>query len=141
MQTRKSTKEIIIHCAATYPSMKVNAEVIDRWHKEKGWLGIGYHYVIDREGTIEIGRAEGVPGAHARGHNSTSIGICLAGGLSEDGSAADNFTAKQMLMLTRLVDGLTARYPDAKVIGHNQVSEKTCPNFDVEKWYGDRYRE
>ena len=65
MQTRKETTEIIIHCAATKPSMNVDAKVIDRWHREKGWLKIGYHYVICRDGTIEIGREEDAVGAQA----------------------------------------------------------------------------
>ena len=139
MQTRKETTEIIIHCAATKPSMNVDATVIDRWHRERGWLKIGYHYVISRDGSIEIGRNEDTVGAHAKGYNSTSIGICLVGGMSEDGEPVSNFTEEQLLMLTRLVDGLKTKYPDSKVIGHNNVSSKTCPNFDVGEWYGERY--
>lgn len=139
MQTRKETTEIIIHCAATKPSMKVDATVIDRWHREKGWLKIGYHYVINRDGSIEIGRNEDTVGAHAKGYNATSVGICLVGGLSEDNEPEDNFTDEQWLMLTRLVDGISSKYPDAKIIGHNNVSTKTCPNFDVGEWYAERY--
>ena len=139
MQTRKETTEIIIHCAATKPSMKVDATVIDRWHRERGWLKIGYHYVINRDGSIEIGRNEDTVGAHARGHNATSVGICMVGGLSEEGKPEDNFTDNQWQMLTRLVDGLTSKYPEAEVIGHNNVSSKDCPCFDVGEWYGERY--
>ena len=139
MQTRKETTEIIIHCAATKPSMNVDATVIDRWHRERGWLKIGYHYVISRDGSIEIGRNEDTVGAHAKGYNATSVGKCLVGGMSEDGEPEANFTDEQWLMLTRLVDGLTSKYPDSKVIGHNSVSSKTCPNFDVGEWYGERY--
>lgn len=139
MQTRKETTEIIIHCAATKPSMKVDATVIDRWHREKGWLKIGYHYVISRDGSIEIGRNEDTIGAHAKGYNATSVGICLVGGLSEDNEPEDNFTDEQWLMLTRLVDGISSKHPDAKIIGHNNVSTKTCPNFDVGEWYAERY--
>ena len=139
MQTRKETTEIVIHCAATKPSMKVDATVIDRWHREKGWLKIGYHYVINRDGSIEIGRNEDTVGAHAKGYNATSVGICLVGGLSEDNEPEDNFTDEQWLMLTRLVDGISSKYPDAKIIGHNNVSTKTCPNFDVGEWYAERY--
>ena len=139
MQTRKETTEIIIHCAATKPSMKVDATVIDRWHRERGWLKIGYHYVISRDGSIEIGRNEDTVGAHARGHNATSVGICMVGGLSEQGKPEDNFTENQWQMLTRLVDGLTSKYPEAEVIGHNNVSNKDCPCVDVGEWYGERY--
>ena len=139
MQTRKETTEIIIHCAATKPSMDVDAKTIDRWHREKGWLKIGYHYVICRDGTVEIGREENAVGAHARGYNAKSVGICLVGGLDEKMKPVENFTDEQWLMLTRLVDGLTAKYPEARVIGHNDVSSKTCPNFDVGEWYAERY--
>ena len=139
MQTRKETTEIIIHCAATKPSMNVDATVIDRWHRERGWLKIGYHYVIGRDGSIEIGRQEDTVGAHASGYNATSVGVCLVGGLSEDNEPENNFTDEQWLMLTRLIDGLTSQYPEAQVIGHNNVSTKTCPNFDVGEWYAKRY--
>lgn len=140
MQTRKETTEIIIHCAATKPSMKVDATVIDRWHRERGWLKIGYHYVIGRDGTIEIGRDVDTVGAHASGYNATSIGICLVGGLSEDNKPEDNYTDEQWDMLWVLVKGLETNYPDSKVIGHNNVSSKTCPNFDVGDWYANGYR-
>ncbi len=140
MQKRKETTKIIVHCAATKPSMDVNANVIDRWHRERGWLKIGYHYVIGREGNIEIGRKIDVAGAHVKGHNRTSIGVCLVGGLSEDNQPENNYTDAQWNMLWVLIKGLEAIYPDAKVIGHNDVSSKTCPNFDVGEWYEDGYR-
>lgn len=140
MQTRKETTEIIIHCAATKPSMKVDATVIDRWHRERGWLKIGYHYVIGRDGTIEIGRDVDSIGAHAKGYNASSIGICLVGGLSEDGEPENNYTDAQWDMLWVLVKGLETSFPVAKVIGHNNVSSKTCPNFDVGEWYANGYR-
>lgn len=140
MQTRKETTEIIIHCAATKPSMKVDATVIDRWHRERGWLKIGYHYVIGMDGTIEIGRDVDSIGAHAKGYNASSIGICLVGGLSEDGEPEDNYTDAQWDMLWVLVKGLETTFPEAKVIGHNNVSSKTCPNFDVGEWYANGYR-
>jgi N-acetyl-anhydromuramyl-L-alanine amidase AmpD len=120
--------------------MKVDASVIDRWHREKGWLKIGYHYVINRDGSIEIGRETEAIGAHAKGYNATSVGICLVGGLDDDGEPEDNFTEEQWNSLDLAVDGLVTRYPNAKVIGHNNVSSKSCPCFDVGEWYGNRYR-
>ena len=140
MQTRKETTEIIIHCAATKPSMKVDASVIDRWHRERGWLKIGYHYVINRDGSIESGRDMEAIGAHAKGHNANSIGVCLVGGLSEDGEPEDNFTDIQWKSLGLVVDGLKAEYPEAEVIGHNSISNKSCPCFDVGEWYASRCR-
>ena len=132
---RKETKEIIIHCAATKPSMDVDAETIDRWHRERGWLKIGYHYVIKRDGTVETGRELEEVGAHAKGHNAISVGICLIGGLSEDNQPENNFTDEQWDELGTLVDSLKAKYPEASVIGHNDVSDKACPTFNVGEWY------
>jgi len=134
MQGRKRTEEIIIHCAATRPSQDVDAREIDRWHRQKGWLKIGYHFVIKRDGSIEIGRDSNDVGAHARGHNSYSVGICLIGGLNEGGEVEADFTPAQWEMLRILVDGLQAKYPEAKVIGHNDISDKACPSFDVGEW-------
>jgi N-acetyl-anhydromuramyl-L-alanine amidase AmpD len=120
--------------------MKVDATVIDRWHRERGWLKIGYHYVIGRDGTIEIGRDVDSIGAHAKGYNKSSIGICLIGGLSEDGEPENNYTDKQWDMLWVLVKGLETNFPESQVIGHNNVSSKSCPNFVVGDWYANGYR-
>lgn len=134
MQGRKRTEEIIIHCAATRPSQDIDARDIDRWHRDKGWMKIGYHFVVKRDGSIQIGRDLEDVGAHARGHNSYSVGICMVGGLNDDGNPEGDFTDAQWEMLRILVDGLQTRYPDAKVIGHNEISEKACPSFDVGEW-------
>lgn len=139
MQTRTKTEEIIIHCAATKPSMDIGASDIDRWHRERGWLKIGYHYVIKRDGTVEVGRALLEVGAHAKGHNATSVGVCMVGGMSEDGEPETNFTKKQWESLAKCVDSLLDTFPEAKVIGHNDVSSKACPTFNVGEWY-DGYK-
>ena len=136
---RKETKEIIVHCAATKPSMDIGASDIDRWHRERGWLKIGYHFVIKRDGTVETGRELEEVGAHAKGHNAISVGICMVGGLSEDNEPETNFTADQWSSLENLVDDLKEKYPDANVIGHNDISSKACPTFNVGEWY-DEYR-
>ena len=120
--------------------MDTSAQDIDRWHREKGWLKIGYHFVIKRDGTIEEGRHVNEIGAHAKGYNSTSVSICLIGGMTEDlTKAEDNFTEDQWLALGATVDMLTHRFPDAEVIGHNEISEKDCPSFNVREWY-ENYR-
>ena len=72
----------MVHCAYTTATMDIGAKDIDRWHREKGWLGCGYHKVIRRDGTVEDGRPMNKAGAHVRGINRQSIGICLAGGMS-----------------------------------------------------------
>lgn len=126
---------IIIHCAATKPNMDIGRTEIDKWHRAKGFFGIGYHYVIRRDGTIEDGRPIEKIGAHAQGHNSDSIGICLVGGIDENGKAECNFTRPQWHTLDTLLDKLQKAYPQiTKIIGHNDVSAKSCPCFNVKNW-------
>lgn len=126
--------EIIVHCSATPRGRNVTASDIDRWHRERGWNGIGYHYVVGLDGNIEPGRDENEIGAHCKGHNAHSIGICYIGGLSSDGNVAiDTRTDEQRVALTKLIMLLKERYPDAKVYGHRDFAKKDCPCFDVHK--------
>ena len=128
----RAINQIVIHCSDTPPGMDIGVEEIRRWHvDENGWADIGYHHVIRRSGQIEPGRPVDKAGAHAAGHNATSIGICLVGG--KHGS---NFTRQQMRTLDDLVQSLTALYPDAAVCGHNDLtSAKSCPQFNVRAWW------
>lgn len=128
---------IVIHCSDTFHDMDTRAADIRRWHLERGWSDIGYHFVICRDGTVEEGRQLSVKGAHARGYNHYT-GICMIGGKSKDGRQACNFTVKQWAALKDLVQGLQmdAKIPDENVIGHNEVSDKACPVFDVRSWMG-----
>ena len=119
-------KEIIIHCSATPNGRHTTAEDIHRWHKEKGWDGIGYHYVIRTDNKLDVGRPEYWTGAHAKGHNKDSIGICMIG--------TDVYNSDQWKVLANLILELLFKYPEAKVIGHNEVSDKSCPGFDVQWW-------
>ena len=132
-------KFLVTHCSATPASMDIGAAEIDRWHKQKGWAGCGYHFVIRRDGTIENGRAINVPGAHAEGYNTCSLGICLVGGLSPDGKEPENnFTAIQMVMLRSKLNELKAGdYREAEVLGHRDLPgvKKACPSFDVRAWW------
>ncbi|MGL5917803.1 MAG: N-acetylmuramoyl-L-alanine amidase, partial [Cetobacterium sp.] len=120
---RKTTKYIIVHCSATSPSMAhVDAKEIDRWHRQRGWLKIGYHFVIRRDGFQQIGRDLNEIGAHAKGHNHHSIGICLVGGVKEDKvTPEDNFNESQRETLYRLLLKLRAAYPKAEIITHRSV--------------------
>jgi len=130
----RDIKQIIVHCASTKPSMDIGAKEIREWHtKERGWSDIGYHWVIKRDGAIESGRDEKVAGAHARSHNGDSIGVCLAGGMTEDGRLAANFTFAQYSSLVYLVNELKDKYPDIDVKGHRDLAgvKKECPCFDV----------
>lgn len=128
---RKIT-EIIIHCSATPRGRNVTAAQIDSLHRQQGWRCIGYHYFIRLDGTIERGRPESESGAHCKGHNACSIGICYAGGLETDGrTPADTRTARQRASLLQFVAELKSRYPTATVHGHNEFARKTCPCFNV----------
>lgn len=128
---------IIIHCSATKAGQDFRAKDIDRWHRERGWDGIGYHKVIDLDGTIEPGRSEAKPGAHCKGHNSDSIGICYIGGLDKNGKPADTRTELQKAALAGLVAGYKRRFPNAKVVGHRDMPNvhKACPCFNAKEEY------
>lgn len=135
---RDTTRMIILHCSATPPSMDIGAQEIDRWHRSRGWLGIGYHFVIRRDGQVEKGRQQDAVGAHAKGHNHDSIGICLVGGLDEDNNPANNFTDAQFAATWDLIVTLEGEYGTLEVIGHSDVSGKSCPCFNVEEFLAAR---
>lgn len=127
---------IIIHCSYTYSSMDVDAAEIRRWHMEdNGWQDIGYHYVIKRDGTVETGRPVERAGAHVKGHNARSIGVCLVGGKGRLPDPGTNFTPAQWDSLRNLVVELKDRFPNAVIRGHYDYDKhKTCPTFDVKAW-------
>lgn len=124
-------QRIIIHCSATKPGQCVNSEIIDKWHRDKGYKKIGYHYVILPDGTIEKGREEYEIGAHCTSYNSDSIGICYVGGLDEKGKPKDTRTPQQKIALKNLVKDLCNRYKIKDIAGHNDYSNKACPCFNV----------
>ena len=123
--------EIIIHCSDSPEGRNDKAEDIRRWHKQRGFNDIGYHYVIDLDGTIEQGRPIEQAGAHCTGHNRNSIGICYIGGLDQYGKAKDTRTEQQRHALKQLIDELQTRFPNATVHGHREFANKDCPCFDV----------
>lgn len=139
---------LVVHCSYTPPSMNIGAKEITRWHvdpppKGNGWVAIGYHWVIRRDGSFEIGRGEDLKGAHVVNHNAHTIGICMVGGKLEGsgnpGKDETNFTHAQYDALEKLLFSLVDRYPGAKVRGHNDFTkDKTCPTFDVRAWAASR---
>lgn len=142
----RNVSEIIIHCSATKVGWLSNRRVekkikeIDSWHRAKSWAGIGYHYVIDRDGTVGNGRPVEKTGAHVRGHNRGTIGVCLIGGWdsNENDRFLDNFTKDQDAALTQLLAKLKAVYgSDVKVSGHNEYAAKACPGFRVSEWLAE----
>ncbi len=150
---RASTVGVTVHCSASKPSQDWGATFIDRMHRAQGFICIGYHFIIRRDGSIELGRPLGAEGSHARdgGRNKTHIGICLVGGVSENpqkhipgnkwnGSDAEcNFTKEQMSALRRLLAHLKAtqfKGKDFPVEGHRDIPgvRKACPSFQVGEW-------
>jgi N-acetylmuramoyl-L-alanine amidase len=130
--------KVIIHCAATKPSMDIGASDIKKWHLDRGWKDIGYHYVIRRNGDIENGIGVALAGSHTKGHNASSIGICLVGGINNKGEPENNFTKPQWATLERLVRILKVDFPHATVHGHREFAAKACPSFDVQEWLKDK---
>ncbi|ADQ83168.1 N-acetylmuramoyl-L-alanine amidase [Yersinia pestis] len=131
---RSSTEAIFVHCSATKPTMDVGVREISQWHKEQGWLAIGYHFVIRRDGTIEEGRPVEVIGSHVKSWNSKSVGVCLVGGIDDKGHFEANFTPAQMVSLKEKLADLLDMYPDAEVKAHHDVAPKACPSFNLSRW-------
>jgi N-acetyl-anhydromuramyl-L-alanine amidase AmpD len=131
---------IIIHCSAVRPDQMSSAAQIDSWHRDRGFhLGIGYHYVVRRNGEIEPGRPEWMIGAHCLHHNSHSIGVCYEGGLDIRGQPADTRTPEQKAALRWLLTMLHKAYPRALIVGHHDLNPtKDCPCIkDVANEYAD----
>ena len=123
---------IVIHCSATRVDCDFTAK--DVAHRYRGFSCWGYHYYIRKSGEIEPMRDEDTVGAHARGYNAISLGVCYEGGLDENGKAADTRTPRQKEALHRLVHELLQRYPEAKVVGHRDLSPDTNYNGIVDPW-------
>lgn len=146
---------IVIHCSASPDGSPVSVEVIDAWHKARGfkrtppaqgrlrahWLKhIGYHYVVLLDGTLAPARGHEEVGAHCQGHNLKSLGICMVG--------TSRYSRAQWATLSNLVRRLMRAFPEATVMGHRDLSPdadgdgvverhewlKTCPGFEVAEW-------
>ncbi|MDB0602633.1 N-acetylmuramoyl-L-alanine amidase [Tenacibaculum maritimum] len=145
----RSIKYIVVHCTATKKNKNITAKDIDGWHKKRGWSGIGYHYVIDIYGNLEIGRPEWKMGAHVRGFNRHSLGVVYAGGLNEFLAPEDTRTPPQKKALLALLKKLKKRYPSAQILGHRDFSKdingngiiepfefmKMCPCYNAKEEY------
>ena len=141
----RSIDKIFVHCSATRPNWwagktaEEQTAEIKRWHTEdRGWSDIGYTYVVGRCGTVVEGRSVERTPAAQRGHNKGSIAICVLGGHggAKDDDFLENFTEAQDEALRNLIDDLCEDYgiDEDDVFGHNEVSAKACPCFDVQDW-------
>jgi N-acetylmuramoyl-L-alanine amidase len=126
--------KIVIHVSDSPDTMDIGAKEIRKWHtdpkpKGNGWSDIGYHYVVRRNGHIELGRLHTVTGAHVAGHNTGSLGICWVG--------RDKITTEQMDTLVKLAKNLIAAYnlTVKDVVGHKELNAgKSCPNLDMNQF-------
>jgi N-acetylmuramoyl-L-alanine amidase len=134
-KSKRTIREIIIHCSATPEGKDYTVEDIRRWHKAKGWSDIGYHYVTYRNGNIDNGRDGDLLGAHCSsgGHNTHSIGICYIGGMDKENKhSKDTRTLAQKAAFLSLLIDLRQLYPGVKIYGHHDFdNRKDCPCFDV----------
>ena len=131
---------IVIHCSATCEDRPFTGQALEAAHRRRGFDGTGYHFYIRKDGRIVSTRPIERVGAHARGFNARSIGICYEGGLNEDGKPADTRTAAQRFALIDLLTILRHQYPEAQIAGHYQLSasiHKACPCFDPRKEYSE----
>lgn len=130
----RKINEIILHCSATREKQDIKTSTIKQWHLKQGWSDIGYHYVIELDGSIHFGRPENVIGAHCKGHNSFSIGICYVGGLDEKGNSKDTRTEAQKQSMYKLVKELMGRFNLSidKIHCHNEYAKKDCPCFKID---------
>ena len=135
-QSKRTIKEIIVHCTATPEGRVETVQSIRNMHKAKGWSDIGYHYLIGLNGERWEGRNVNLIGAHCEGHNSNSIGVCYVGGVDKKMQAKDTRTEKQKYALVALLKDLRKLYPNAKIYGHHDFNKgKSCPCFDAKNEY------
>lgn len=149
-KSERKITEIIVHCSATPEGKDYTVDDIRRWHKQRGYSDVGYHYIVYRNGILAQGRDVNIIGAHASGHNAHSIGICYIGGMNaENTRPEDTRTLRQKARLLSLLVDLRKLYPNARIIGHRDLSEdkngngiiepsewmKACPSFDAKSEY------
>lgn len=134
-KTMRKINEIIVHCTATPEGRDVTVAEIDRWHKQRKFKMIGYHYVIYRDGSIHGGRPITMVGAHCTGHNARSIGVCYVGGCDKQMRPKDTRTPEQKAALLSLLKHLKKQFPTATIHGHRDFAAKACPSFDATEEY------
>ena len=132
----REINKIIVHCSATREGENYEVAEIRKWHLARGFSDIGYHFYIDLYGEIHKGRDIAKIGAHCKGHNRNSIGICYCGGVEADGKTPkDTRYDCQKESLTAVLRTLKAMYPNAVIHSHNDFANKACPSFNATKEY------
>ena len=134
----RNINKIIVHCSATPEGKNFTVKQIDACHRQRGFNGIGYHFVIYLDGSVHVGRVLAKAGAHCKGYNAHSIGVCYIGGVATDGKTPkDTRTDAQKASLVKLITELRQQFPNASVHGHREFANKACPCFDARKEYKD----
>lgn len=126
MPVKREIKFIVVHCSDSDVIRHDSVEVIRKWHLARGFDDIGYHYIITKDGVIHRGRDIEQVGAHVKGYNKDSIGICLTG--------RRKFSKEQFASLRNLCQDLCAAFKLERfdVLHHRDLDDnKTCPNFDL----------
>ena len=132
----RNINKIILHCSATREGQDISTETIRGWHvNERGWSDIGYHFVVLLDGTVDKARPVKRQGAHVRGKNKGSIGVCYIGGCDADMNPKDTRNEAQKKSLEEIITYLMESYDDATLHGHNEFSSKACPSFNVQEVY------
>ena len=136
-QNYREVRLLVVHCSATRCDRSFGVSDLRRCHLGRGFADIGYHFYITRDGALHVCRPANRIGAHARGYNDHSLGICYEGGLDEKGRPADTRTYAQRCTLIDLLRRLRLDYPGARIVGHNQLHgvRKACPCFDARREY------
>ena len=123
---------LVIHCSATKENQPFALQALESSHRKRGFYGIGYHYYIRQSGEVINTRPLSRIGAHAKGYNRNSIGICYEGELDKDGNPKDTRTPEQRSALRKLVNELLIRFPNSKVCGHRDLSTDLNHNGKIE---------
>jgi hypothetical protein len=131
----RKINELIWHCTATPEGREVSAAEIDRWHKQRGWSGIGYHKVVHLDGSVSEGRPESKIGAHVAGRNTGTLGYVYVGGVDKAMKPKDTRTAAQKATMLRLTKEAISKYGLKLVSGHHDYAAKACPSFPARKEY------
>ena len=148
--TQRELTRLVVHHTDTYENMDTSVEDIDDWHKQRGWSEIGYHFVIRRDGRIQVGRDIEKTGAHARagGFNRKSVGIAFVGGKVGSSRRGGNqrskttFTDKQWEAFDRFLSDWHRVFPNSQILGHNDTDRThTDPEFDVAAYVAAKFSE
>lgn len=132
---KRNIKYIVVHCTATPTTATIEA-IQNYWRTHLGWKNNGYHYIIQRDGTVVQLTDEAQIANGVAGYNTASIHLSYIGGVNEKGIAKDNRTPTQQEAMFNLIMELSHKYPNAEIKGHRDFPhvKKACPSFDVKQW-------